>query len=98
MTQIYWTSRAQKDLDSIFDFAARSSGQYAQLLVQRILKAISRLEDFPESGRVVLEYARIDIREVILKPYRIVYRVLENEVHILVVQHGAKLLPEDSPQ
>jgi toxin ParE1/3/4 len=98
MTQIYWTSSAQKDLDSIFDFAARSSEQYAQLLVQRILKAITRLEDFPESGRVVSEYARKNIREVILKPYRIVYRVLEKEVHILVVQHGAKLLPEDLPQ
>jgi toxin ParE1/3/4 len=98
MTKIYWTSRALKDLDSIFDFAARSSEQYAQLIVQRIVRAVSRLEDFPDSGRVVLEYARQDIREVILKPYRIVYRVLGQEVHILVVQHSARMLPEELPQ
>ncbi len=94
MTQIFWTSRALKDVDAIFDFAARSSEEYAHLITQRILRAVLRLEDFPKSGRVVLEYARDDVREVIQTPYRI----LEQEVHILVVQHGAKLLPEVLPK
>ena len=63
-------------------------------MVQRIFRAISRLEDFPKSGRVVEEYAREDVREVIQVPYRIVYRLVSQEAHVLVVQHGARMLPE----
>ncbi len=44
MTQIYWTSQADADLDSIYNFAARNSEEYASLLVHRILKAVKRLE------------------------------------------------------
>lgn len=94
---IFWTSRAEADLDAIFHFSARSSEAYALLLVQRILNAVKRLEDFPWSGRVVPEFARDDVREVLPHPYRIVYRILNDEVHILIVQHGAKQLPDSVP-
>ncbi|MEY4531042.1 MAG: hypothetical protein RLZZ156_1763 [Deinococcota bacterium] len=49
MTQIYWTSRADADLDGIFNFARRNSEAYALLLIHRIMKAVKRLEDFPLS-------------------------------------------------
>jgi toxin ParE1/3/4 len=55
MTEIFWTSRADADLDAIFNFAARNSEDYALLLVQRILGAVKRLKDFPLSGRSVPE-------------------------------------------
>ena len=97
MTQIYWTSRADADLDGIFNFARRNSEAYALLLIHRIMKAVKRLEDFPLSWRKVPEYERPDIREVILAPYRIVYRIMDKEVHILIVQHGAKQLPDKLP-
>ena len=97
MSRISWTSRASNDLDALFDFAARNSEKYAHLLVHRIFERIKRLEDFPLSGREVPEYRRSDVREVIQAPYRIIYRVLEQEVHILVVQHGARLLPDPLP-
>jgi toxin ParE1/3/4 len=97
MTQIYWTSRADADLMALHDFAARNSGAYASLLVQRMLQSVKRLEDFPLSGRSVPEFPRADIRELIVAPYRIVYRVLETEVHVLIVQHGARQLPDVLP-
>jgi toxin ParE1/3/4 len=55
MTQIYWTSRADADLDSIFSFTSRNSEEYALLLIHRIIKVVKRLEDFPLSGRSVPE-------------------------------------------
>jgi toxin ParE1/3/4 len=97
MTEIFWTSSADADLDAIFNFAARNSEEYALLLVQRILGAVKRLKDFSLSGRSVPEFERSDIREVILIPYRIVYRVLDQEVDILIVQHAAKQLPDKLP-
>ncbi len=99
MTQIYWTSQAYADLDSIFDFLGRTSEHYAAAVVQKLVLAVGRLETFPVSGRVVPEYAREDVREVIHAPYRIVYRRLEheNEVHILMVYHAARQLPIEPP-
>ena len=100
MTEIYWTSQAYADLDSIFDFIGRTSEHYAAAIVQKLVFAVSRLETFPASGRVVPEYDREDVREVIHAPYRIVYRHLEreNEVHILMVFHAARQLPNQLPQ
>jgi hypothetical protein len=38
------------------------------------------------------------IREVILSPYRIVYRVIDVEtLHILTVDHAARAMPVDVP-
>ncbi len=47
----------------------------------------------PESGRVVPERDRADIRELIEGSYRIVYLVAPEVVHVLTVFHGARLFP-----
>ncbi len=49
---------------------------------------------FPESGRVVPEYDRRDLRELLFQNYRIVYRIKGNQVQIAAVVHGARLLSE----
>jgi toxin ParE1/3/4 len=54
------------------------------------------LADFPGSGRVVPEIGRMEIRELILGDYRIVYRHHVGRVEILTVFHGARLLSEES--
>ena len=54
------------------------------------------LEQFPEIGRVVPEEQDENIREIILPPYRIIYRVLAEAqvVAIARVWHGARGEPE----
>lgn len=47
------------------------------------------------AGRKVPEIDRQDVREVFVRNYRIVYRILESEVHILTVFEGHKLLSRD---
>ncbi len=46
-------------------------------------------------GRKVPEYQTEDIRELIEKPYRIIYRIKANQIDVLAVIHGARLLPEE---
>jgi len=41
----------------------------------------------------VPEYEAEDIRELIEKPYRIIYRVKQDQIDVLAVIHGAQLLP-----
>ena len=94
MSEVRWTPEAAADLQAIRDFIARDSPQYAIAVVTGILDAIDQLGSFVRSGRIVPELGREDVREVIRRPYRIVYRVLPGEVaHILTIFQGSKLLP-----
>lgn len=58
----------------------------------KIFEAAERLELFPESGRIVPELNRKEIREVIFGSYRIIYRIRDKLVEILTVYHSARLL------
>ena len=92
MAEVRWTAQAAEDLESIADFIARDSPQYARLFVLDVLHAVERLAAFPRSGRALPELSDPAIREVLLGAYRIVYRVREELVEILTVYHGARLL------
>jgi toxin ParE1/3/4 len=62
----------------------------------RVEKVLRRLEEFPESGRVVPEFPELPYREVVISPYRFFYRVKGEIVWIVAVWHGAQL-PEQPP-
>jgi len=64
-------------------------------MVDRLTKRSEQIADFPLSGRTVPEYSANDIREIIEKPYRIIYRINLNQIDILAVIHGARLLNFD---
>jgi toxin ParE1/3/4 len=91
VTTISWTERAQADLAAIRAFVEIDSPYYASVVVRRLVHVIDRLQDFPQSGRKVPEYTDPAIREVVLRPYRIVYRIVSEEaIHVLTVHHGAR--------
>jgi len=92
VAQLVWSPAALADLAGVCDYISRDSEHYAKLFAQRIFAAVEMLALFPESGRIVPEYDRRDLRELLFQDYRIVYRVRENEVQIAAVVHGARLL------
>lgn len=95
MTEVWWTERARDDLAAIHAFISQDSTHYASVVVHRLIAAVDRLRDFPVSGRVVPEFGDPSIREIISRPYRLVYRVVsEREVHVLTVHHGASVFGE----
>ena len=57
---------------------------------QRTEQTLRRLEQFPESGRVVPEFPELPYREVIVSPYRFFYRIKEATVWVVAVWHGAQ--------
>ena len=93
MTSVRWTPQASDDLQAIHDYIARDFEVYADAEARRILEAIDRLEAYPLSGRVVPEYDCEDIRELILPPYRIVYRYRDDVAVILTVFRAERLIP-----
>ena len=95
MTQIRWTDQAITDLAAIRAFIGKDSPHYASVIVERLILAADRLKDFPRSGRMVPEFEHRGVREMIERPYRIIYRLVgEDEIHILTVHHAAKEIPE----
>lgn len=57
-----------------------------------LISETDRLQAFPELGHIVPEYRNDDIREIVFRPYRIVYRVdHENRIcEIARVWHSAR--------
>ena len=92
MTEVTWSPESLRDLESIRDYIARDSPAYADLVVRRTVAVVERLEMFPESGRVVPERNVSSIREVIVRPYRVVHRLRESAVEVVTVFRASRLL------
>ena len=96
MSRIRWTPQAGDDLAGIHEYLSRDSSSAALAVVARVFAAIEQLESFPQSGHVVPEFARPDLRELIRGQYRIVYRVLEGNVQLIRIHHAARPLGPDA--
>ncbi|HLG16904.1 MAG TPA: type II toxin-antitoxin system RelE/ParE family toxin [Blastocatellia bacterium] len=93
--KVNWTAAARAQLRDIHSFIARSSPQYATKMVDRLTRRSQQIARLPRSGRIVPEANDVNIREVIEGPYRIIYHLLENEIDIIAVVHGARQWPEE---
>ena len=58
------------------------------------MAAVERAATAPLAARQVPEIGRIDIREVLLRTYRLVYRVSDDRIVVLTVFEGHRLFPE----
>jgi addiction module RelE/StbE family toxin len=94
VTTIIWSPQSLRDLEGIRAYIAQDSPRYAELVVQRVVAGVERLEAFPESGRAVPELDRPETREVIVKPYRVVYRYRGGSVEIVTVFRSSRQIPE----
>lgn len=92
MVEVKWTPQALDDLEAICLFIARDAPQVAAVFAQNAFRATDRLADFTRSGRVVPELNDENLREIILGNYRLIYRIRQDEVQILTVHHGARLI------
>lgn len=55
--------------------------------------SVERLRAFPQSGRVVPEHGSAEVREVIVGPFRVVYRYRGSTVEIATVFRSSRLFP-----
>jgi plasmid stabilization system protein ParE len=81
-------------LGAIAEYIAVSSPVYAEQVVDRVVRRLDQARRFPESGRIVPEYERADVRELVEFPYRVVYRVGPESIEVLAILHSRQALPE----
>jgi len=88
------TRDAGHDLEDIYDYVSdKDSPQKADALLDRLHEAIAALSRFPERGACPHELQEIGIREfrqTFLKPYRIVYRILDKQVFVFLIADGRR--------
>lgn len=92
---VHWTDNAIEHLANIYEYIALNSPTYAKGMVDKITRRSSQIADSPFSGRMVPEYQSHDIRELIENSYRIIYRIKQDQIDVLAVIHGARLMPEE---
>ena len=88
--EVDWTDPAWDDLADIAAYIARDSEYYAAAFVQEMKEAAASLAEFAARGQIVPEFGDPSIRELLVKSYRLVYRVSEKRVVILTLIHGAR--------
>ena len=91
--KIRWSPTAISDLAEIRDYIARDSPSAARKVANRIKECVSRLLNFPLSGR---EGRMLGTRELVIlgTSYVAAYTVQGDEVLIASVLHGRQRWPE----
>jgi plasmid stabilization system protein ParE len=86
--KVEWAAVAESDLKQIIDYIVAASPGNALHLFKKIRQKASSLYTFPERGRIVPELQGQGIhiyRELIIAPWRIVYRISDGTVFVLSV-------------
>ena len=73
--QVALSPSARRDLRDIVRYISLDSPESAVILGQFLVSSTKRLADFPEMGRVVPEFGDPSLREIVVRSYRVIYRV-----------------------
>ena len=86
--QVSWATVAQRDLKQIIDYIAIDNPGNASRILKRIRQKVSDLYAMPDRGRIVPELKEQGIhtyRELIIAPWRVIYRISDTTVFVLSV-------------
>ena len=87
---------ARGDLADIVSYIARHNADAAARIGYELVAKAERLASFPEWGRCVPEFQRPEVREIVHRSYRIIYRLNATAQSVEVVRfwHGARGFPQ----
>ncbi len=97
MIDIHWSNKVFDDILLIKEHLRLSSEVLAERFVDKVFEKVEILKTFPKLGKIVAEFNRKDIRELIYKQYRIVYRIKTfDKITILTIQYSSKPMSYES--
>jgi len=87
---------AETDLSDIVAYIARHNADAAIRMGDGLIARAEILGEFPELGRMVPEFDRPELRELIFRSYRIIYRVKPESACVEIVRfwHAARGFPQ----
>lgn len=93
--RMIWSKEAMERLLDIEEFIARDSPTRAEKFINCLIKRGELILENHYIGRVVPEIANPEIREMIIKKYRLVYKIKKDTIEILSVFECHRLLRLD---
>ncbi len=96
--KVIWSPRGLSCLEELVRYIAKHNPFAARGTGEALLKQIQMLGRFPRMGHVFTKLNREDVRETIVRPYRVIYHVDDQRqcVNIITIWHGARQDPEIS--
>jgi toxin ParE1/3/4 len=89
---VRWTVEAKQQLIDIKNYIANDDPVAADRQIKRLIARAETLGNPPLLGRVVPEIDRANIRELLERPYRIIYTMIDQQAWVLTVWHYRRLL------
>lgn len=96
--KVRFSHSARTDINHIVRFISSDNHEQAFRFARLLIEHAMSLAQFPERGRVVPEFAKESVREIVVRNYRIIYRVDHHTHSVEVVRfwHEARDTPEIS--
>ena len=94
---VKWASPARDDVNEIIDYITLTNEIYAAKILDKIEKNVDKLKTFPTFYRIVPElekYSYLMYREIIVEYWRIIYKIENNLVYIMMVIDGRRNLED----
>ena len=85
---VEWSRPASIDLLNIIEYISQDNIDAAIRIFETIKSKCKTLNQFPERGRILPElkaYGIFNYRELVIAPWRIIYRISDQKVFILAV-------------
>ena len=94
--KVIWSPSARADLRDIVTYIAEDNPVVAESFGSALIEASKALARFEKKGRKVPEFGIEEIRELIVSPYRMIYRLKEEDktLEIIRLWHGARGRPK----
>ena len=94
--QVVLAPRAIRDLQDIIRYISADSPDNAEKFGRFLIEKTKILSNFPELGRQVPEIGDSSVREIIVKSFRVVYRInkVKNTIEVSRFWHAARGIPE----
>lgn len=95
--RVQWAEVAARDLEELVTFIAADSPPDAERVLRRLEQRAATLESTPARGRLVPELRGFGMRtwrELVVRPYRLVYRIEGDTVTVLAVLDGRRDLED----
>jgi len=93
--EIVLTVRFLTRVEECTDYIALDHIPTAIKWAEGVFGHCQKLSDLPESGRIVPEFSRPEIRELIHGNNRLVYELKPKQIDMLTIWHKRQMLPDD---
>jgi plasmid stabilization system protein ParE len=94
---VKWSAPAREDINEIIDYISQTNINYAVKILDKIENHVKQLDLFPERYRIVPElerYGYLLYREIIVDYWRVIYKIENNFVYIMLVIDGRRNLED----